>query len=487
MKLEKNEGILLIATEVWRYFNDNELVVDTLYLTNQNLISVYEKSKGIFSKRKTFIDKVPLTSISIINDVVQVKKVIDDNYGESLQIIFNDGKKELLEFTESPKKEYQQWKVAISNAVLECNDKRTSDNQDKTIVRNSPVAEINEAVNLNKSETRFCSFCGTKLDPGARFCKSCGKPVEVVCKSVSEEVDSNAFENENFSQEAITKRKIVYEGSLHKCPNCGEVLNSFIITCPSCGYELRSVNPNNALKELSAKLEAIDIQSDDSFKKLLKKHSKSTELTEKEKQKIALIRNFPIPNTKEDLYEFLIMAVSNIDTEHIEGWNSSEQSEGEKALSEAWKAKYEQAYHKANISFGNSQEFQELNKTYLNKIQRHEHKKNIFNIGLAIFFAIYIVICILCLLYMERDSTTRQQAVDAENERLELILDDIQKYIAEEDYTKARALNATLVFNASVNLRSSIDAKEHWDDIRKEIYDLIEQAEEKDSDDLEGK
>ena len=34
-----------------------------------------------------------------------------------------------------------------------------------------------------------------------------------------------------------------------------------------------------------------------------------------DEQEISLIKSFPIPNTKEDLYEFLILSQSNIDME----------------------------------------------------------------------------------------------------------------------------------------------------------------------------
>ena len=71
--------------------------------------------------------------------------------------------------------------------------------------------------------------------------------------------------------------------------------------------------------------------------------------------------------------------------------------------------------------------------------------------------------------------------MDEENERLEFILDDIQQYIEEGEYAKARSLNATLVFNTSMNLQSAIDSKEHWDDVRKELYDVIKNAENQDS------
>lgn len=67
-------------------------------------------------------------------------------------------------------------------------------------------------------------------------------------------------------------------------------------------------------------------------------------------QRDDLIRNFYIPNTKEDICEFFILAVSNI--------------KARDDCEDAWRAKLEQAYQKARLSFGNDSSFSEINKLY---------------------------------------------------------------------------------------------------------------------------
>ena len=476
LNLEQNEHIICRTKEAWIFDGNEERELEMLILTNNHLISVYKKSVALFFDGKTVVDKKPLALISIRDNLPQVKNIMDDNFGEALQVLFDNGMEELYFLGDAHKSEYQQWENDIKKVIIE-NSKATMKNdkmsEDSLVVEKSkPVVATIE----NSNMFVFCTNCGEKNNIGAKFCQNCGTLLVNVNKSKQNE----ALHKEEQQQSAYSERKQEYAGKIIKCPNCGEVLKSFVVLCPSCGYELRSVEANSSLKELSVKLEAIDLQPDILPKETFLKNF-SRKLTEKEKQKITLIRNFPIPNTKEDLYEFLIMAASNIDTEHIEGWNSSGQSEGEKALSDAWKAKYEQAYHKANISFGSSKEFQELNKSYLSKIQKHERKKSMFNKGIIIFIAIYIIACIIGVCFMYKDNSTKQKAVDEENERLEFILDDIQQYIEEGEYAKARSLNATLVFNTSMNLQSAIDSKEHWDDVRKELYDVIKNAENQDS------
>lgn len=82
---------------------------------------------------------------------------------------------------------------------------------------------------------RFCIECGKELEDGAKFCANFGK-----------KVNSNQTETKK-------QRKTTYEGEIHKCPNCGEVLNSFVTNCPNCGYELRGANVTSSVNELAKK------------------------------------------------------------------------------------------------------------------------------------------------------------------------------------------------------------------------------------------
>ena len=119
----------------------------------------------------------------------------------------------------------------------------------------------------------FCVKCGQQHEDGIKFCPNCGT-----------QTAESDMENKG-------QRQTVYAGELHKCPNCGEVLNSFAITCPACGYELRGVKAVSAVREFAL----------------------SIEKAATEQQKINLIRAFPVPNAKEEIFEFMFLASSNID------------------------------------------------------------------------------------------------------------------------------------------------------------------------------
>ena len=157
----------------------------------------------------------------------------------------------------------------------------------------------------------FCSNCGQKLEDGAKFCFECGTPVRT---------------GQTVSQ---SERKITYDGEIHKCPNCGEVLASFVAICPSCGYEVRGATNSMAVREFATRLT----------------------LAKSEQEKITIVRNFPIPNTKEDIFEFIIIASTNID-------------ELDETYSAAWQTKIEQAYQKAQLLFAEDKDFSRIQSIY---------------------------------------------------------------------------------------------------------------------------
>lgn len=67
---------------------------------------------------------------------------------------------------------------------------------------------------------------------------------------------------------------MVYEGKVHKCPNCGDLIDSFHAICPTCGYEIRNAKSSSVVREFAEKLELISSQKMPPFeeKRMKKKH-----------------------------------------------------------------------------------------------------------------------------------------------------------------------------------------------------------------------
>ena len=419
LKLENDEGIIQQAESVEMHkANDVYEEIYEMYLTNKNIICYYEKSNGLFSKSEEIIEKISLQDIRIVNDKLQISKVDNDEYGLGLQILLQDG--ERIHFVFDKKKELQIWYDAIleiitgkksesnttneslkkENAIVgsflgvvktvkdiakdqidevkeQINDVKDMfiDEEEVNTTSNNKIEvkqeeiennlsknkkeKVKESMNSEKEKSFYCRNCGEKLMPNSKFCNYCGTPTEdtIDKKNVAEEKKNET------SREELTERKMVYDGKIHKCPNCGEVLNSFVTNCPACGYELRDSKNSSAVEKLSRKLEEIE-QNRDRTKvstKILGAFNLSDGLTKTDEQKISLIRNFPIPNTKEDLYEFLILSKSNIE---IDLYENTQIKSARLAISDAWKAKFEQAYQKAKLLLKNDDRMIEIDAMY---------------------------------------------------------------------------------------------------------------------------
>ena len=439
LNLENNEGILLQTTNVERYNENNEFDVYELYLTNKHLIVVYEKSSGFFSKSETAIDKISLETINVVDGIPQVNQVTDSDYGKVLQIIYTNGKRELFKLYGSPKREYPKWKNAISEAVLKITGNiEINDNIQPLNVANTSESKLNEASrysewkstiykstiyntsakivnnikerinemqgdenkNVGSKQRIFCRYCGIQLAEDAKFCSNCGKSTQEVTISNSENTKNSQPKQENFIHEDYTERKTVYDGKIHKCPNCGEVLKSFVTTCPACGYEIRDANTPMSLHEFTTKLQEIEDSRPPKKIGLKDIYVDTTMINETDKRSISLIRNFTIPNTKEDLIEFLILASSNINIKSYQDYDRI--TESQKAVSDAWMAKFEQAYEKAKIIFGNTPEFKGIQDIYDKKINEINKTKKLNKwiwIGMSAFIVIPLIFLFIWLFY----------------------------------------------------------------------------------------
>ncbi len=226
---------------------------------------------------------------------------------------------------------------------------------------------------------KYCSKCGNELRDDAVFCDKCGSQVG--------NVESQ-------------QRKQIFEGTIHKCPNCGAIVEAFSAKCENCGFEFRDVKPSSTVKKLEEELKEIELsrkKEKNSLTKIIMCTSQFGDNTDK--QRINLIRNFPIPNTKEDMFEFMILASSNIILDHY--YDSD--YEVERKVSAAWMAKMEQVYNKSKVMFGNDPDFIGIKEIYEEKCKAVKDDKHklylIIGIVLSISILMLILAAVLPLLY----------------------------------------------------------------------------------------
>lgn len=208
----------------------------------------------------------------------------------------------------------------------------------------------------------YCKNCGKELESDAKFCAGCGT-------ATGQDVHS-----EN------TKRKFVYEGEIRKCPNCGEIINSFISICPACGFELNSKLVSSVLQDFIKEINECErtiANNSETGKTGWTSWSKgkrtwwvilniffvciplaiyvalplllvksSPKLTKEEKKMASLIENFPFPNDRESILSALIFAKEKID------FISKETINRKNAYwMRLWCAKAEQLKKKADMLF----------------------------------------------------------------------------------------------------------------------------------------
>lgn len=189
----------------------------------------------------------------------------------------------------------------------------------------------------------YCKNCGSLLVDGAKFCQKCGTKIDTTTSDYS-------------------VRQQEFAGKIYKCPRCGEALKSFVSNCPACGLELRGTKATSSVREFALKLEAIEASR--RFE-VIPRFSNNLEankfISSTDQQKISLIENFAVPNTKEDILEFMILATSNIDTSV---YGTTEPTRGQKAMANAWYSKVKQTYIKAKNTYKNSPDFSKIQNLY---------------------------------------------------------------------------------------------------------------------------
>lgn len=439
LQLDFDEGVLLQATEVERY-GVREDSLDEMVLTNKNLICAYDFKASFFSKAEQRVDKIPLSMIKVVNGKVQLMRINHDDYGDVMQILYVDGKREFFSFFNN-KKDIPTWINAINTAItgdetpiIEEPKKKGglfSANKKEKVVsdsRRNTTEVVDEEIQVEKKKSNlgtgvgvfaaglknvmdsakhsfdeaskqisnvgkaqqssptqpdpieqpdeieknenvgqgafFCSNCGERLNAGAKFCHICGAKV-----GHTVQVDIPPV-----SSPTNTQRQQEYVGKVYKCPNCGSVITQTTAVCPDCGMRLSGVSALSSVRDFNQQLMAIEAGRKKS--KFMDLYTQSANPADT--QKLTLIRNYPIPNTVEDVREFVLLAIANIDTKLSKntaaGKMASMMNSGnvnltmQKTISDAWVAKLQQVYLKAEATFPFDPAFEQIKRMYYDKM-----------------------------------------------------------------------------------------------------------------------
>lgn len=296
----------------------------------------------------------------------------------------------------------------------------------------------------------FCINCGQDLADGAKFCANCGKAV-----------DGNSSNNQ---------RKTTYDGEIHKCPNCGDIIDAYESVCEACGYEIRDRKASNSIRELAAKIQEIEKTRVRTSQNPLKTLYFGQSTTDTDKKIVSLVSSFPIPNSKEDLYEFIVLSYSNINADVYDtGGNQFKENDARLAISNAWKAKLEQAYQKAKIVFAGDPrlgDIQTMYDTVHKSINKAKWKTWKF-VGLLYAIIIGFLAIVFIIVFATSSSSEKKEIA-----RLEAIVEKIEIALDEGDYKYALMNVDNLHYT-----KSDTDLEKEWE-IKRDYYidKVIEEA-----------
>ncbi len=143
-------------------------------------------------------------------------------------------------------------------------------------------------------------------------------------------------------------------GDLKKCPSCGASAQSYSTKCADCGHDFSGIAANSSAKKLFDLLNEIESKRKDNNDNPLKAiGSRMAKIyggvNNIDNQKKELISNFPVPNTKEDIIEFLSLALPR--AKKLGNFFTSQRPEHElhNEFAPIWKAKCQQVIMKAHF------------------------------------------------------------------------------------------------------------------------------------------
>lgn len=230
----------------------------------------------------------------------------------------------------------------------------------------------------------FCMHCGASLVEGAKFCSSCGNKIgatESTPEPVAEKSEPTpppipAQHTQSITPPPIPKpqRQQEFVGTILKCPNCGCIIGETTVICPDCGMRITGRAAVNSVQSFKDQLMEIEATRKHGYGAMF-----SFKVDPADMKKLSLIRNFPIPNSVDDVLEFMLLAAANIEVNlskqtgmnKFNSWGKSEETSATigTTISNAWVAKMQQAYQKAEIMFPNDPAFSGIQKLYFDKMK----------------------------------------------------------------------------------------------------------------------
>ena len=258
--------------------------------------------------------------------------------------------------------------------------------------------------------------------------------------------------------------------SISKCPSCGAQLGSFVTSCDSCGHEFSDIEANRSITALVNRFEEIDREVDE---KGLTGNRRQQAIIEK---KARVIRDFPVPNSREDLQQLLYY----IQPKLVESIKPDPNIED-------WRAKFTEVLNRAKNAYKNDssalQEFARIEdslQTSLSDTLQIKAKRNplfvFLLVGIVIVGLVWFGATQMELSKIQECEVKYELASQIERERLEKIFTSAEQDLKSKKFSEALATSSKLKWEYEAACKGDLNQKNSvlWNEKRNQITLLIE-------------
>jgi len=261
------------------------------------------------------------------------------------------------------------------------------------------------------------------------------------------------------------------QGTVKKCPACGASLGALASSCAECGHEIADIEASRTIIALYDKFGMIEKETE-SLGSVADKRRMDAIKT----KKAAAIRDFPVPNSREELQQLILFIKPKI----IESENSDPNFHD-------WKIKFSEVLDRARNAYKNDSkmiaEFDRIEASLKSSVSTKlliGAKKNPGKVaGLGTLF---ILIIVSTFIYVDNKAKLLQceakhdKASIVEKTRLDRALENVNKAFTGKNYSEAltQAAQMKWEYEDECKVEETLKLKALWDEKRNNISTLVQ-------------
>ncbi len=286
-------------------------------------------------------------------------------------------------------------------------------------------------------------------------------------------------EKQKLSDKTVSKPKTNKLGDIKKCPACGAIAETFATKCADCGVEFRNLEASKNVVNFFEKLDTIELTRKDdvsnveleknniSFGRVLLwlffwyiilpykiinyfiSRTKPVKWLAIDNRKEELVLNYPIPNSREEILEFLTLASSKIYSNTY--FNVfSEETKYKNKWNKIWMRKIEQIKSKSILSMKNDKQTLTEVEIICSKSEKmiKDNNKKVLHIVLG-----FLILMLIMIGYFVISNIVDKQVLQQEK----ILKIEAESYIKSKEYNKAvKVINSINTETIKVDLQSQI-------------------------------